>query len=146
MLPVKAVWIVLEYGFHVKINWISVLPSLCRVLANPVTFRYMSTFQDCISTHHFPMHYGNHFARVETCTYGKFIPDLASLVHPLNKLLQVGSTWSWFDKCEQAFALAKEKLTSATVLASSILYVWQQMLPHMDLQFGAVISHILRGL
>ena len=49
--------------------------------------------------------------------YGKFIPDLASLVHPLNKLLQAGSEWRWTSECEQAFALAKEKLTSATVLA-----------------------------
>ena len=36
--------------------------------------------------------------------YGKFVPDLASLVHPLNKLLQ-------------AEVLNKLKLTSATVLA-----------------------------
>lgn len=49
--------------------------------------------------------------------YGKFIPDLASIVHPMNQLLQAGSAWRWTDKCDQAFALAKEKLTSATVLA-----------------------------
>ena len=47
--------------------------------------------------------------------YGKFIPDLASLVHPLNKLLQDGSTWSWTEECKQAFAQAKQKLTSAAV-------------------------------
>ena len=37
---------------------------------------------------------------------------MASLVHPLNKLLQAGSTWSWTEECKQAFAQAKQKLTA----------------------------------
>ena len=40
-----SVWIVLECGFHVKlrIKWISVIAGLFRVLANPVTYSYLTT-------------------------------------------------------------------------------------------------------
>ena len=49
--------------------------------------------------------------------YGKFLPNLAALLHPLNRLLQKGSKWNWSSDCERAFQQAKEKLTSAPVLA-----------------------------
>ena len=32
--------------------------------------------------------------------YGKYIPDLASLVHPLNQLLHSGRKWIWMKECE----------------------------------------------
>ena len=32
--------------------------------------------------------------------YGKFILDLASLVHPLNQLLNSGCKWTWTKECE----------------------------------------------
>lgn len=45
--------------------------------------------------------------------YGKFIPNLATIVHPLNKLLsQYQVDWT----SAQAFAEAKQALTSSQVL------------------------------
>ena len=49
--------------------------------------------------------------------YGKFIPNLASLIYPLNSLLKANTSWNWTEQCEQAFKKAKQKLTSAAVLA-----------------------------
>ena len=76
--------------------------------------------------------------------YGKFIPNLATIIHPMNELLQVDRKWNWSEECTKAFELAKTQLTS------------RQLLTHYDpsLQIymaadasaygiGAVISHIL---
>lgn len=35
--------------------------------------------------------------------YGKFIPNLASLLHPLNSLLQHDQPWRWTPDCEKLF-------------------------------------------
>ena len=48
--------------------------------------------------------------------YGKFIPNLATILHPLNALLQADRKWEWSQECEEAFQVAKDKLTSAEVL------------------------------
>jgi len=48
--------------------------------------------------------------------YGGFIANLASLLHPLNRLLQRGCPWNWTPECERAFHEAKERLTSSQVL------------------------------
>ena len=49
--------------------------------------------------------------------YGKFIPNLAAMLHPMNDLLQKNVKWRWSSECEQAFQKAKKSLTSSTVLA-----------------------------
>ena len=49
--------------------------------------------------------------------YGKFIPNLATLLHPINQLMKSGRNWNWSSECEQAFAQAKKLLSSAEVLA-----------------------------
>ena len=49
--------------------------------------------------------------------YGKFIPNLSSLCHPLNNLLRAGQKWRWTKQCAKAFDQAKEKLSKAEVLA-----------------------------
>ena len=49
--------------------------------------------------------------------YGKFVPNLATLIHPLNSLLKTNAPWNWSQECEQAFNEAKDNLTSAAVLA-----------------------------
>ena len=49
--------------------------------------------------------------------YGKFIPNLATLIYPLNSLLKTSTPWNWYEECEQAFNEAKDRLTSASVLA-----------------------------
>ena len=48
--------------------------------------------------------------------YGKFMPDLATLLHPLNQLLRENQLWIWTSACDQAFRQAKEKLSHAPVL------------------------------
>ena len=48
--------------------------------------------------------------------YGKFLPNLATMLHPLNVLLRNGQPWIWSQECTQAFQEAKRKLTEAPVL------------------------------
>ena len=48
--------------------------------------------------------------------YGKFIPNLSSILHPLNSLLQQGQRWRWTSECDKAFKSAKKALTSSGVL------------------------------
>ena len=76
--------------------------------------------------------------------YGKFIPNLASIVHPLNHLLQKDAKWAWTSDCAQAFAAAKEVLNSSQVLAH-----YDPTLPitmagdASAYGIGSVISHVL---
>ena len=42
--------------------------------------------------------------------YGKFLPNLATLLRPLYDLLQSAKTWSWGKSQEEAFSKAKELL------------------------------------
>ena len=48
--------------------------------------------------------------------YGKFILNLATLLHPLNELLKEGQPWRWSKQCAIAFQAAKQHLASAPVL------------------------------
>ena len=48
--------------------------------------------------------------------YSKFIPNLATLLHPLNALLKKNTRWKWSEECEQAFKEAKQCHTSPNVL------------------------------
>ena len=76
--------------------------------------------------------------------YGKFIPDLATLLHPLNKLLKRGEPWVWSESCKVAFQTAKARLVEAPVLAH-----YDPALPiklacdASSYGIGAVISHTL---
>jgi len=49
--------------------------------------------------------------------YGRFIRNLSSILHPLNKLLQKGVPFVWSRDCETAFNKAKAVFTSNQVLA-----------------------------
>ena len=75
--------------------------------------------------------------------YGKFIPNLASLIHPLNLLLHKDTKWNWNSDCEKAFTEAKEALVSSTVLTH-----YDPELPltlagdASAYGIGAVISHV----
>ena len=42
--------------------------------------------------------------------YGKFMPNLSTVLHPLCALLQQNQPWVWSQACEQAFQQSKEKL------------------------------------
>ena len=76
--------------------------------------------------------------------YGKFIPNLANIVHPLNQLLQKDAKWTWTPDCVQAFTAAKQALNSSKVLAH-----YDPSLPitmagdASAYGIGSVISHIL---
>ena len=48
--------------------------------------------------------------------HGKLIPNLSTMVHPLNQLLQKDKEFQWTAVCDQAFQLPKESLTSSKVL------------------------------
>ena len=48
--------------------------------------------------------------------YARFVPNLSSLLHPLYDRLKAGIKWSWDRKCEEAFNMCKESLSSNTVL------------------------------
>ena len=48
--------------------------------------------------------------------YAKFIPNLASMLHPLHTLLRADQPWKWSDQCQTAFKEAKESLSRAPVL------------------------------
>ena len=48
--------------------------------------------------------------------YGKFIPNVASILQPLNNLLKKGTKWEWSTECDQAAKIATEELISSRVL------------------------------
>ena len=48
--------------------------------------------------------------------YRRFLPDLSTVLHPLNTLLQKNIPWRWTKSCEQAFCKAKDLLTSDLVV------------------------------
>ena len=75
--------------------------------------------------------------------YGKFLPNLATLLHPLNHLLKDGCEWKWTEKCSQAFQAAKTLLVSAPVLAHYNPELPIKMAGDASAYgVGAVISHM----
>ena len=76
--------------------------------------------------------------------YGKFIPNLSTIIHPLNELLQTDWRWRWSEECMEALKTAKKQLTSGQFLTH-----YDPSLPiHMAADasaygVGAVISHTL---
>ena len=49
--------------------------------------------------------------------YGKFLPILSTITHPLNQLLQHNSIWAWSKDFQAAFQTLKQQLSSEPVLA-----------------------------
>ena len=76
--------------------------------------------------------------------YGRFIPNLSSLLQPLNALIQAKRKWQWSSECEKAFQNAKDQIVSARVLTH-----YDPVLPITTAAdasaygVGAVISHVL---
>lgn len=75
--------------------------------------------------------------------YGRFIPNLASLLQPLHELLCQDKKWKWTSDCQKAFQSAKNALTTSEVLT--------HFNPSLPIQLacdaspygvGAVISHV----
>ena len=76
---------------------------------------------------------------------GKFIPNLSTMIHPLNCLLQHNARWQWTEDCRKAFRKAKETLTSSHLL---VHYDPAQPLrltaDASAYGIGAVISHVMK--
>lgn len=76
--------------------------------------------------------------------YARFVPNMSTLLHPLNALLHKGVKWEWSRKCDEAFQKAKEQLSSKSVLTH-----YNPRLPVIlacdasPYGVGAVISHRL---
>ncbi len=76
--------------------------------------------------------------------YGKFIQNLATILHPLNQLLQAHHKWNWTAECAQAFQMAKDQLVSADVLTHYNPDLPIRMAADaLAYGIGAVISHVL---
>ncbi|XP_067402601.1 uncharacterized protein [Emydura macquarii macquarii] len=76
--------------------------------------------------------------------YGKFIPQLATLLKPLHEVLHQNKVWKWTEACDVAFNKAKCALLNSEVLT--------HFHPSLPLQLacnvspygvGAVMSHIM---
>ncbi len=75
--------------------------------------------------------------------YGKFLPSLATLLHPLNRLLRDGQNWTWTKECTNAFDAAKKLLVTAPVLTHYDPLLPLKMAGDASAYgLGAVISHV----
>jgi hypothetical protein len=76
--------------------------------------------------------------------YGKFLPDLATTLHPLYQLSHHDARWVWSPECEEAFNKIKQMLVGAEVLihfdAKKPLVLGVDASPY---GLGAVLSHRL---
>ena len=76
--------------------------------------------------------------------YHRFLPNLSSVLHLLNKLLEKDHKWEWSHECEDAFKEAKRLVTSEQVLAH-----YDPDLPvrvacdASPCGLGAVLSHVM---
>jgi len=76
--------------------------------------------------------------------YGKFLPNLSSVLHPLYELLQEGRPWHWSAECQKAFVRCKQMLVE-----SKALVPYDISLPIVvtadasSYGLGAVMSHVM---
>ena len=76
--------------------------------------------------------------------YGRFIPNLSSLIYPLNNLLRQKKTWQWTKACSGAFQAAKEKIVSSKVLTHYDPTRPVRLAADASAYgIGAVISHVM---
>lgn len=77
--------------------------------------------------------------------YGKFIPNLSTLIQPMTALLHKDVVWQWSEKCQSAFENAKKSLQS-----DKLLVHYDPDLPLIlacdasPYGVGAVISHRMK--
>ena len=76
--------------------------------------------------------------------YGKFIPNAATILAPLNDLLRKDAISKWAEKCQKSFELAKQTLTSSDVLMHYNPDLPIRMAGYTSAYgIGAVIAHVL---
>ena len=75
--------------------------------------------------------------------YGKFIPQISTLLAPLYKLLEKDQVWNWTPECENTFCKCQSVLSSSAVL---VHYDNNQPLKlacdASSYGLGAVLSHV----
>ena len=77
--------------------------------------------------------------------YHKFLPNIATVVHPLHKLLEKDHKWDWNAECRKAFNESKKLVTSDQVLCH-----YDPNLPirlacdASPFALGAVLSHVMK--
>ena len=75
--------------------------------------------------------------------YRRFIPDMATLIHPLNCLLSENISWKWTKQCLEAFQKLKGILQSAPLLThDDAKKLLQLAVDASSYGLGAVLSHI----
>ena len=74
----------------------------------------------------------------------KILPNLATIVQPLNELLQENKKWLWTGKCTQAVKTAKDLLMTSNLLVHFDLSLPLKLATDASQYgLGAVISHVL---
>ncbi|XP_044747447.1 uncharacterized protein K02A2.6-like [Coccinella septempunctata] len=76
--------------------------------------------------------------------YGRFIPNLSTILHPLYELLKKDKKWDWSDNCRKAFEQIKSFLASPRVLVHfDPLMKIKLTVDASPYGVAAVLSHIL---
>ena len=75
--------------------------------------------------------------------YSKFIPNMSTLVSPLNQLLSKDTPWCWSPECKGSFQALKDTLALSSVLAHYSPKLEAQLaVDASPVGLGALISHI----
>ena len=78
--------------------------------------------------------------------YGKFLPNLATTLHPLHDLLQKDRPWKWTEACETAFVNSKKQLQDSPLLVHYDLKKSLRLACDVSpCGVGAVISHVMEN-
>ena len=75
--------------------------------------------------------------------YRKFVPNLASVLHPLNQLLRQDVRWNWTPACNKSLSIVKKKLVDSTLLVDYDSQLPLRLASDASAYgIGAVISHV----
>ena len=75
--------------------------------------------------------------------YGKYLPDLATVLNPLHRLLHKCQQWKWDQSCEDAFRKVKELF----FFFNNVIYFIQMLAtintPKVQAPFGVSLLHLV---
>ena len=75
--------------------------------------------------------------------YRKFVPNMASVLHPLNQLLRQDVRWNWTPACNKSLSIVKKKLVDSTLLVHYDSQLPLRLASDASAYgIGAVISHV----
>ena len=78
--------------------------------------------------------------------YGKFLPNLATTLHPLHDLLQKDRPWKWTEACERVFVKSKKQLQDSPLLVHyDVKKSLRLACDASPYGVGAVISHVMKN-